>query len=170
MGSLSLLVVLSAFTVGAAGQEPASVVLYIGPVPNPNGLVTPVPKDFAASYEDLKKAHAEAGGGLVTLVDDPALGDAILSVTHRGDVSNGSTVSVGVPISMGATVTGTEHVTRTLRGRLTVRSTGQGAEFSGVANPGDDRARWSTQAKRIYQQAAAWLAANESTLVRLRQR
>ncbi len=163
-----LLLLFFAVALPASAQPAAKISLYIGPVPNPNGVVTPVSRDFAASYTDLQKAHKDGGVPALELVDDPARADAILSVTYRGDVDNGSTVSAGVPISMGATMGSSQHVTPTLRGRLTLGATGEGADFSGVTPGTDDRPRWSTQAKRIYQQAAAWLTANQDRLIRLR--
>ncbi len=165
---LSLLFAL-ALVLPASGQEAARLALYVGPVPNPNGLVTPVSRDFANSYADLEKAHKDVRLPVITLVDDPAQADAILSVTFRGDVDNGTSLAGNVPpISMGVNVSGTQHVTPTLRARLTVRATGEGADFAGVSADTTDRTKWSTQARRIYEQAVAWLTANEERLIRLR--
>ena len=165
---LSLLLAL-ALVLPASGQEAARLALCLGPVPNPNGIVTPISKDFANSYADLEKAHKDVRSPVIALVDDPAQADAILSVTFRGDVDNGTTLAGSVPpISMGVNVSGIQHVTPTLRARLTVRATGEGADFAGISAGTTDRTKWSTQARRIYEQAIAWLTANEERLIRLR--
>jgi hypothetical protein len=167
----SVLVAL-AFVLPASAQPPAGLALYIGPVPNIDGIVTPVPKDFANSYADLKKAHAKARNPAIGLVDDPAQADAILTVTRRGDVDTGTTSGSGLPpISLGgAGVSGTQRLTPTLLARLTIRATREGGDFSGV-EPGEvDWTKWSTQAERIYKQVAAWLVANQDQLIKLRNR
>ena len=169
MRRLSLLLAF-ALVLPASAQTPARLALYIGPVPNPNGLVIPVSKDFADSYADLRKAHTKAQSPVIALVDDPAQADAILTVTYRGDVDNGTTVGAGVPIiGPELSISGTQHVTPTLRARLTVRATSEGADLSGMGTGGNERTKWSTQAERIYRQAAAWLIANHDQLIRLRQ-
>src|SRR6266540_1359748 len=95
MRRLSLLVVL-VLVLPASAQTPAPVALYMGAVPNPGGLVTPVSKAFEDSYADLKKAHAKAVSPVIVLVDDPARADVILTITYRGEVDNGTTVDVAV--------------------------------------------------------------------------
>jgi hypothetical protein len=169
MRRLSVLLAL-ALVLPSSAQTPAGLALYIGPVPNPDGLVTPVSKDFADSYADLRKAHIKARSPVITLVDDPLQADAILTVTRRGDVDNGTTIGPGVPpISFGATISSTQHLIPTLLARLTVRrATSEGADFSGVDAGENDRTKWSTQAERIYRQAAAWLIANHDQLIKLR--
>ena len=169
MRRLSLLLALGLVLPGPA-QTPADLALYIGPVPNPDGLVTPVAKDFAASYADLKKAHTKARNPAIALVEDPAQADAILTVTRRGDVGTGTTAGSGLPpISLGgAGVSDTQRLTPTLLARLTIRATREGGDFSGV-EPGEvDWTKWSTQAERIYKQVAAWLVANHDYLIKLR--
>ena len=171
MRLLSLLLTL-ALAVPAFAQTPPSLALYIGPVPNPDGSVAPISKDFANSYADLKKAHTKARNPDITLVDDPSLADAILSVTRRGDVDNGSTAASSLPpISLGGSgVSGTQRLTPTLLARLTIRATREGGDFSGM-EPGEvDWIKWSTQAERIYKQVAAWLVTNRELLIQLRQR
>ena len=169
MRRLSVLVAL-ALVMTASAQTPTGLTLYIGPLPNPDGVVTPVSKDFAASYADLKKAHTKARSPDITLVDDPAQADAILTVTRRGEVDTGTTAGSGLPpISLGgAGVSGTQRLTPTLLARLTIRATREGGDFSGV-EPGEvDWTKWSTQADRIYKQVAAWLVANRGLLIQLR--
>ena len=160
---LALAVVMAAFA-----QAPAALALYIGPVPNPDGLVTPVSKGFADSYADLKKAHSKVRSPAITLVDDPAQDDASLTVTYRGDVDSGTTVGTAAPIGFGATIGATQHVTPTLLAHLTIRARIEGVSFSGVDAGETDRTKWSTQAERIYRQAAAWLVANHDQLIKLR--
>ena len=162
---LALALVMPAFA-----QAPVDLALYVGPVPHPDGHVTPVAKDFADSYADLKKAHLKVRSPGIVLVDDPAQADAILTVTYRGDVDNGSTIGPGVPpIAFGATISSTQHLIPTLRARLTVRrASSEGADFSGVDAGENDRTKWSTQAERIYRQAAALLIANHDQLIELR--
>jgi hypothetical protein len=169
MRRLSVLLAL-ALVLPASAQTPAGLALYIGPVPNPDGLVTLVSKDFADSYADFRKAHIKARSTVITLVDDPLQADAILTVTRRGEVDNGTTIGPGVPpISFGATISSTQHLIPTLLARLTVRrATSEGADFSGVDAGESDRTKWSTQAERIYRQAAAWLIANQDQLISLR--
>jgi hypothetical protein len=167
MRQLSLLLAL-ALVMPAFAQAPVHLALYIGPVPNPDGLVTPVSKDFADSYADLKKANIKVQSPVIALVYDPAQADAILTVTYRGDVDNGTTVGTGVPIGFGATISATQHVMPTLLAHLTIRATSEGVDFSGVSADRNDRTKWSTQAERIYRQAAAWLIANHDQLIRLR--
>ena len=167
----SLLVAL-ALALPAFAQTPGDLTLYIGPVPNPDGLVTPVSKGFADSYADLRKAHIKARSPAITLVDDPLQADAILTVTYRGEVDNGTTVGPGLPpIAFGGTISSTQHLIPTLLARLTVRrATSEGANFSGVDAGETDRTKWSTQAERIYRQAAAWFVANRDPLIQLRHR
>jgi len=167
MRRLSLWLAL-ALVMPAFAQTPRDLALYIGPVPNPDGLVTPVSRDFADSYADLKKAHFKVRSPGIALVDDPARADAILTVAYRGDVDNGTTVGTAVPIGFGATIGATQHVTPTLRAHLTVRATSEGVNFSGVGTDANNRTKWSTQAERIYRQAAAWLIANHDRLIKLR--
>jgi hypothetical protein len=162
----SLLLAL-ALVLPASAQTPTPLTLYIGPVPNPDGTVTPVSKDFASSYTDLKKAHAKAKSPDVALVDDPAHADAILSVTRRGDVDTGTTAGSSLPpISLGgAGVSGRQRLTPTLLARLTIRATNEGGDFSGV-EPGEvEWTKWSTQAERIYKQVAAWLVTNRDAVI-----
>ena len=52
-----------ALTVEAAAQSPP-IALHLGPLPNPGGVTTPVAKDFADSYADLRKAHDKAASSL----------------------------------------------------------------------------------------------------------
>ena len=167
MRRLSLFFAL-ALVLPASARTPAALALSIGPLPNPNGLVTPLSKDFADSYADLKKAHTKARSPVIALVDDPAHADVILTVTHRGDVDNGTIVEAAVPIASGVTISSTHHVTPTLLAHLTIRATSEGADFSGVGTDSNDRTKWSTQAARIYKQAAAWLIANHDQLIKLR--
>jgi hypothetical protein len=167
MRPLSLLLAL-ALVPPAFAQTPGDLALYIGPVPNPDGLVTPVSKGFADSYADFKKAHIKVRSPVIALVDDPAQADAILTVTYRGDVDNGTTVGTAVPIGFGATIGATHHVTPTLLAHLTIRATSEGVDFSGVGTDANDRTKWSTQAERIYRQAAAWLIASHDQLIKLR--
>ena len=168
MRRLSVLVAL-ALVLPASAQTPDGPTLYIGPVPNPDGVVTPVSKDFANSYADLRKAHIKSRSPVIALVDDPGQADAILTVTRRGDVDTGTTIGPGLPpISFGGGISATQQLIPTLLARLTIRATGEGGDFSGV-DPGDtDRTKWSTQADRIYRQAAAWLVANRDLLIKLR--
>jgi hypothetical protein len=141
-------------------------------LPNPDGLVTPVSKEFADSYADLKKAHIKVRSPSIALVDDPAQADAILTVTRRGDVDNGTTIGPGLPpISFGGSISATQQLIPTLLARITVRrATSEGADFSGVEAGENDRTKWSTQAERIYRQAVAWLIANHDPLMTLRHR
>ena len=171
MRRLSLLLAL-ALVLPTLAQTPDGLTLYIGPLPNPDGLVRPVSKDFADSYADLKKAHAKARNPAIRLVDDPAQADAILTVTRRGDVDTGTTAGSGLPpISLGgAGVSGTQRLTPTLLARLTIRAPREGGDFSGVEPAEVDWTKWSTQAERIYRQAAAWLVANQDQLFQLRNR
>ena len=156
-----LLVLLALIPAHAAAQQ--DVALYIGPVPNPNGLTVPVSKEFADSYGDLTKAHNKLKPPQVTLVDDPAQSDAILTVTYRGEVDAASTVNMSAPIALGSSISGT-HVTKpTLRARLTVRATRNGVDFSGVREE-DDRTKYSTQAERIYKQAVDWLVSHRDEI------
>ncbi len=142
----------------------------MGPVPNPDGLVAPVPKAFAASYDDLKKAHVKAASPVIVLVDDPAHADAILTITYRGEVDSDPTVKTGARMSASSvTLTGTHRPTPTLLARLTVRASGAGADFSGVSTDPSEQTKWSTQASRIYTQAAAWMGAMQDQLIKLRQ-
>ena len=119
MRLLSLLLAL-AFVPPASTQTPPPLTLYIGPVPNPDGVVAPVSKDFTNSYNDLKKAHAKLKTPDITLVDDPAQADAILSVTRRGDVEAGTTVGGSLPpISLGGGgISSTQRVLPTLLAAL----------------------------------------------------
>jgi hypothetical protein len=170
MRRLSLVVALVlAFPVLA--QIPAPIPVYMGPVPNPGGVVAPIPKDFESSYADLKKAHAKTTSPVMSLVDDPGQAMAILTVTYRGDVEDGGAASTQVrPKANSVAVVGTPQVTPTLRARLTIPKTSEGIDFSGVSGDIGERTRWSTQATRIYQQAAEWLAANRDRLTEGRQR
>ena len=163
LGLLALVLIQPAST-----QAPVELALYIGAVPNPTGLVTPVSKDFADSYADLKKAYIKAQVSGVVLVSDPAQADAILTVTYRGDRDNGTSVSTAVPLESQPTISSTQHATPTLLARLTVRATNQGGDFSGAGTGGNDRSKWSTQADRIYRQATVWLIANRDALIELR--
>jgi len=170
MRRLSVLLAL-ALVLPASAQTPDRLALFIGPVPNPDGIVTPVPKEFADSYADLKKAHTKARSPAIVLVDDPAAADVILSVTRRGEVDSGTTVGPGLPpISMGGTIGSTSRITPTLLARLTIRATSQGGDFSGVEPGETEWTKWSTQADRIYKQAAAWLVANQDQLIQMRRR
>jgi hypothetical protein len=158
-----------ALVLPASAQMPDAVALYIGPMPNPSGLVTPLSKDLADSYADLRKAHIKARSTAIALVENPAQADAILTITHRGDVDNGVTVGTALPInSPGVTISSTHRLTPTLQARLTARVTGEVAAFSGVGPDSTDRTKWSVQAQRIYEQAASLLIANRDQLIRLR--
>jgi len=170
MRRLSALLLLAFMLPASAQTPPPRLALFMGPLPNPDGIVTPVPKDFANSYADLKKAHAKAQSPLIVLVDDPAEADAILTITRRGDVDSGTTMGTGLPpISLGGgTVTGSQRVVPTLLARLTIRATKEGGDFSGVDAGDTDWTKWSTQAQRIYQQVAAWLVTNQDLLINLR--
>jgi hypothetical protein len=161
--TLALPLVLAVATLASA-QSSATVRLYLGPLPNPGGVVTPVPKDVADSYADLKKAHEQARATGIELVDDAAQADAILTVTFRGQVESGTTLGESRAHGMPSTLSSVRHTTRTLRARLTVRATGEGVDFSGVTTGDGDRTKWSTQATRIYAQAVAWLETNGKRL------
>jgi len=56
-----------ALVLPASAQMPDAVALYIGPMPNPSGLVTPLSKDLADSYADLRKAHIKARSTAIAL-------------------------------------------------------------------------------------------------------
>jgi hypothetical protein len=157
-----------ALAVAASAQPPATMTLHLGPLPNPGGVVAPVPKDVANSYADLKKAHDNARPDGIELVDDATQADAILTVTFRGRVDTGTTIGTSRAHGMPPTLSSVEHSMRTLRARLTVRATGEGVDFSGVSTGDGDRTKWSTQAARIHAQATSWLLANRERLQRTR--
>jgi hypothetical protein len=152
-----MVVVLAA---AASAQSSPSIRLYLGPLPNPDGVVAPVAQGVADSYADLRKAHDKARSVAVALVEDAAQADAILTVTFRGQVDTGTTIGTSRALDMPPTLSSVPHSTRLLRARLTVRATGEGVDFSGVSTGDGDRTRWSTQAARIYAQAARWLESN----------
>jgi hypothetical protein len=155
-----------AISAAAWAQSPPAIRLYLGPLPNPDGVIAPMAKDFADSYADLRKAHEKARPAAVELVEDAAQADAILTVTFRGQVDTGTTIGTSRALDMPPTLSSVQHSARTLRARLTVRATGEGVDFSGVSTGDGDRTKWSTQAARIYAQAAAWLESNGGRLVR----
>jgi hypothetical protein len=165
MARLQLAIVLAfGLASPACAQQPAATTLHLGPLPNPGGVVTKVPKDFADSYADLRKAHDKARPSGVELVDDATQADAVLTVTFRGQVDAGTTIGESRGYGMPPTLNIVAHATRTLRARLTVHATGEGVDFSGVATGDDDRTKWSAQAARIYSQAVAWLQSNRARL------
>jgi hypothetical protein len=148
----------------AYGQSPRPIGLHLGPLPNSGGVVTAVPKDFADSYADLKKAHDKARPDGLELVDDVTQADAVLTVTFRGQVNTGTTIGESRAQGMPPTLGSVEHAARMLRARLTIRATGEGVDFSGASTGDSDRTKWSTQATRIYSQAVAWLEMNRGRL------
>jgi len=156
-----------ALALPASAQAPRAIRLYIGPVPNPDGVVAPMPAALADSYADLRKAHDKAAAPGIEVVDDPRQADAILTITFRGDVDD-STLSTAVPpLASDVIVSSVPQYIRTLRARVTVVATREGLDLTGV-EPGKRRMRWSTQAERINAQASAWLLANRERLVELR--
>ena len=160
-----------ALALPASAQTPATVSVYLGPVPNPGGAASKVPKSFEASYADIRKAYEKAAPPDIRLVDDPAQADAFLTITFRGDVESKAAAGVAArPSAQSVTVNGTSQLTPTLLARLMVRTTSEAVEYSGLGNDDGDRTRWSTQATRIYQQAAGWLQANRERLIDLRGR
>lgn len=163
---IRLSLVVLAMTVPLGAQPDVPIALHLGPLPNPGDVSTPVPEPVADSYADLRKAHERARHEGIVLVPDAVSADAILTITFRGTVDAGTTIGTSRMHAESPTLSSTQHSMRTLRARLTVASTGEGVDFSGVSTGDNDRTRWSTQAARIYQQATAWLAANRNRVVR----
>jgi hypothetical protein len=165
MARLRLAIVFAlALAAEVSGQAPDTMMLHLGRLPNPGGVVTPLEKDFADSYADLRRAHEKVRPAAVELVDDASRADAILTVTFRGQVDTGTTIDESRAHGTPPTLSSRQHTTRTLRARLTVRATGEGVDFSGVSTGDSDRTKWSTQATRIYTQAVAWLETNRERL------
>src|SRR5512139_304857 len=113
---LALVVALAA-AAPAVAQPETPVALYIGPLPNPAGVVTPVPDGFAKSYADLQKAHDKAHPGGIVLATDAAHADAILTVTFRGSVDAGATIGISRMMGGGESLSSAQHDMRTLRAR-----------------------------------------------------
>jgi hypothetical protein len=164
MARLRLALFIALAVAAESSGQSRTTTLYLGPLPNPGGVASPVPEDFADSYADLRKAHHKARPGTVELVDDATRADAILTVTFRGQVETGTTIGESRAHAMPATLSSVQHTARTLRARLTVRATGEGVDFSGVGTGDNDRMKWSTQAARIHSQAVSWLETNRDRL------
>lgn len=144
-------------TLAPAGDP---VRLYLGPVPDANGVIAPLPKSFKDSYADLRRVSSKAANLYssarapvpFTLVDEVSHADVILTVIQRGLDTNADPA----------------HELPTLIARLTVRRTGDAEDFSGIARGATDRRRWTDQAEHIYRQVAGWADTNHEAIVRLR--
>ena len=155
-----MLLLVLALLAGAQASPSAlkPIRLYLGALPDSDGAVAPVTKEFKASYADLRRVHGRIAGLYrdtrsvppLTLVDDATQADLVLTVTHRGPLA-GQGKSVA-----------------TLIARLTVRRAGDTLDLAGIAPGRTGRVRWTEQAESIYKQTVAFADTSYAALVRLR--
>ena len=154
---LSLALLVSLQTPSAAADP---IRVYLGPLPGSDAAAYPIPKAFRASYADLRRVHGKRARlyrntpsvPALTLVDEPARADLVLTVVHRGPLQRG----------------GDGKALPTLIARLTVQRAGDTVDLSGVGTGQKERSRWTEQAERIYGQAAEFADTHYAALMRLR--
>ena len=147
--------------VSLQGTSPAAdpIRVYLGPLPG-SDAASPIPRTFRASYADLRRVHGKQARlyrnapsvPALTLVDEPARADLVLTVVHRGPCERH----------------GGAKALPTLIARLTVRRAGDNVDLSGVGKGQQGRTRWTQQAERIYAQAAAFADTHYAALIRMR--
>lgn len=145
-------------------SAPTPVRVYLGPVPSKSGLVLPLPKEFADSYADLKKAHAKAKVPAFTLVEDVAQADLIVTLVQRTEMPTGTTTATAVNwghgVTSGQSSAQTEPV---LVLHVTVQASGDTFDLMQ-----QDLMPWGKLAEKLYGDLASWTTTNHDRLLTLR--